>query len=165
MGVQSGYGFIHYALNPEGVAAALKAVETMNKASLDLVTYECSLSHGLRGHLASSSYNSSIPANPSTAFFPSKNVYASSDSFQSHQVFPSRSPVTSNGFNRIPNNVFSFPEQHILHSNHARPSFGTESFQPSGYAPYNRYSGTNALNMNDGARNQHSFNSYYTQKF
>jgi hypothetical protein len=55
MGIQTGYGFIHYALNDLGVSAAMEAVNEMTGIILDLVTYECTVSHGLRNYLLNNS--------------------------------------------------------------------------------------------------------------
>jgi hypothetical protein len=57
MGMQTGYGFIHYALNDLGVSAALEAVSEMTGIILDLVTYECTVSHGLRNYLLNNPKN------------------------------------------------------------------------------------------------------------
>lgn len=52
MQVQSGYGFVHYALTPEGIRSALMAVQNIHRKCIDQVTYDCSISRSLQEHLA-----------------------------------------------------------------------------------------------------------------
>lgn len=49
--VQSGYGFVHYRLNDEGINAALTAISSINHTMRDNITFECSISHGLENYL------------------------------------------------------------------------------------------------------------------
>jgi hypothetical protein len=93
-GLQSGYGFIHFPLTTEGVNSALEAVTKMNRNSLDNVSYECTVSHGLRNFLISK--NIPLPSNMST-HSPSPSV--SSSSAPSPLVSPRQmtpSPAPSN---------------------------------------------------------------------
>jgi hypothetical protein len=48
MHCQKGYGFVHFAFTPEGTAAAIKCCDEMHNATVDGVTYKCSISHRLR---------------------------------------------------------------------------------------------------------------------
>jgi hypothetical protein len=59
--VQSGYGFVHYSLTPEGIESALQAVQVMNRRTVETVGYECSISHGLKKVLE---HGRSSPASP-----------------------------------------------------------------------------------------------------
>lgn len=45
--IQNGYGFVHYALTPEGVQSAVTATKAIHQVTIDRVTYDCSLSHAL----------------------------------------------------------------------------------------------------------------------
>eukprot|EP01039_Chlorochromonas_danica_P000455 gene455-492_t len=49
--VQNGYGFVHYAFTPDGVRSALTAVQCLHQVTIDRVTYDCSISHGLQQYL------------------------------------------------------------------------------------------------------------------
>lgn len=46
-GQQSGYGFIHYALDDLGVSAAVRAVDSVNESTIESIYFRCSVSHGL----------------------------------------------------------------------------------------------------------------------
>jgi hypothetical protein len=45
--VQTGYGFIHFPLTPDGIASSLQAVNCMNGFVLDAVKYSCKVSRTL----------------------------------------------------------------------------------------------------------------------
>jgi hypothetical protein len=45
---------VHFVLNEKGISSALEAVNAIHKATHNLVTYECSISHGLRNFLSNS---------------------------------------------------------------------------------------------------------------
>ena len=45
---QKGYGFVHFAYSPEGVAAAVKCCDELHDSTVDQVQYKCSISHRLR---------------------------------------------------------------------------------------------------------------------
>lgn len=49
--IQNGYGFVHYAMNQEGVQAAVNAVNSLHQVTIDKVTYDCSISHALKQYL------------------------------------------------------------------------------------------------------------------
>ncbi len=53
--MQTGYGFVHYALNQPGISSAYAAVQSTNQVAYGSVTYESSFSHSLRDYIASSS--------------------------------------------------------------------------------------------------------------
>jgi hypothetical protein len=46
-GEQTGYGFIHYPLTPEGVGAAVQAANVICQLFVDHVLYDCCLTHSL----------------------------------------------------------------------------------------------------------------------
>jgi hypothetical protein len=48
MHCQKGYGFVHFAFTAGGTAAAIKCCDEMHNATVDGVTYKCSISHRLR---------------------------------------------------------------------------------------------------------------------
>jgi hypothetical protein len=48
---QSGYGFVHFPLDKEGIASAIQATETMNGNELNSVAFHCSVSHGLTRYI------------------------------------------------------------------------------------------------------------------
>jgi hypothetical protein len=56
MHCQKGYGFVHFAFTPEGTAAAIKCCDEMHNATVDGVTYKCSISHRLRHALTGPSH-------------------------------------------------------------------------------------------------------------
>ena len=47
IGAQTGYGFVHYSLDKEGVLASMLAVEAMNGVVVDGVRFTCSVSKSL----------------------------------------------------------------------------------------------------------------------
>lgn len=49
--MQNGYGFVHYAFSPDGIRSALTAVQCLHQVTIDRVTYDCSISHGLQQYL------------------------------------------------------------------------------------------------------------------
>ena len=49
--MQSGYGFVHYDLNDEGVSAALRAVQSVHGKTINQVLYEVTVTHGLKTFL------------------------------------------------------------------------------------------------------------------
>jgi hypothetical protein len=86
--VQSGYGFVHFSLTPEGIESALQAVQVMNRRTVETVGYECSISHGLKKvleHGRSSPASSPPPMNHSfrreKTPFPSTNTSSSMGHF------------------------------------------------------------------------------------
>jgi RNA recognition motif-containing protein len=60
-GGQSGYGFVHFPLNAEGVAAAIEATHVLCQILIDEVLYDCCLTHSLETFLKEnySSYSNS----------------------------------------------------------------------------------------------------------
>ena len=50
-GSKEGYGFVHYANTPEGIAAAINAAHNMNDVTIDGVLYKVGLSKSLRKKL------------------------------------------------------------------------------------------------------------------
>jgi hypothetical protein len=64
MQVQSGYGFVHYALTPEGIRSALMAVQNVHRKCIDQVTYDCSISRSLQEHLSMTNSLSNIVSIP-----------------------------------------------------------------------------------------------------
>lgn len=52
MSVQNGYGFVHYPLTPEGINAALNAVQSLHQVTINQITYDCSISNQLNQILA-----------------------------------------------------------------------------------------------------------------
>jgi hypothetical protein len=56
--LQKGYGFVHFAFTPEGVAAAIKCCEDMHNATIDKVTYKCSISHRLKQSMGGGGHSS-----------------------------------------------------------------------------------------------------------
>ena len=52
MHFQKGYGFVHFAYTPEGMAAAMKCCDLMHNTTIDKVTYNCNISHRLRHSLS-----------------------------------------------------------------------------------------------------------------
>jgi hypothetical protein len=53
--VHSGFGFIHYELDPEGVRSALMAIEYMNERMVDQISLGCTVSHGLETYMKNTS--------------------------------------------------------------------------------------------------------------
>jgi hypothetical protein len=53
--VHSGFGFIHYELDPEGVRSALMAIEFMNERVVDQISLGCTVSHGLETYMKNTS--------------------------------------------------------------------------------------------------------------
>jgi hypothetical protein len=52
--VHSGFGFIHYELQPLGVRSALAAIENMHERVVDGISLGCTVSHGLENYLKNS---------------------------------------------------------------------------------------------------------------
>eukprot|EP00599_Poterioochromonas_sp_BG-1_P007941 CAMPEP_0173150624 /NCGR_PEP_ID=MMETSP1105-20130129/11077_1 /TAXON_ID=2985 /ORGANISM="Ochromonas sp., Strain BG-1" /LENGTH=381 /DNA_ID=CAMNT_0014065807 /DNA_START=91 /DNA_END=1236 /DNA_ORIENTATION=+ len=52
VGIQSGYGFVHFQLNEEGIRSAMLATEQVHNSMIQRVRYQCRLSHGLKKYLA-----------------------------------------------------------------------------------------------------------------
>lgn len=61
MGIQSGYGFVHFPLTEEGINAASHAVEKIHNQTIQWVRYQCRFSHGLKKLLAALSLPPPIP--------------------------------------------------------------------------------------------------------
>jgi hypothetical protein len=53
--VHSGFGFIHYELDPEGVRSALTAIEFMHERVVNGISLSCTVSHGLETYLKNTS--------------------------------------------------------------------------------------------------------------
>lgn len=53
MGIQSGYGFIHFSLTDEGIQSALAAVDEVNHTVINFISFECTVTHGLKTYLFS----------------------------------------------------------------------------------------------------------------
>eukprot|EP01040_Poterioochromonas_malhamensis_P002156 gene2156-2297_t len=51
---QSGYGFVHYPITPEGINAAFRAATELQDTTVDEVNYKSSLSHKLAGYIEQS---------------------------------------------------------------------------------------------------------------
>jgi hypothetical protein len=62
--VHSGFGFIHYELQPLGVRSALAAIENMHERVVDGISLGCTVSHGLENYLKNSNSNSSFGGQP-----------------------------------------------------------------------------------------------------
>jgi hypothetical protein len=75
--IQNGYGFVHFALTPEGVRSAVNATNAIHQVTIDRVTYDCSLSHALEQIVAG---EVSPPQGSPVPFSPSKHRVGSSTS-------------------------------------------------------------------------------------
>jgi hypothetical protein len=59
---QSGFGFIHYSSQREGIAAAFQAAKTLYDERIDNVNYTCKISHALEKFLVSDRVAQAAPA-------------------------------------------------------------------------------------------------------
>lgn len=97
MRVQNGYGFVHFAFSPDGIRAALTAVQCLHQVTIDRVTYDCSISYALQQYL--------IAVNDPT-LVPSRTTHPGLSSTSSPQTggapFPGDMINTNNSYSSMP---------------------------------------------------------------
>jgi hypothetical protein len=119
MGTQTGYGFIHYSLTHDGVSSVSQAVDTMNGITFDFVSYECTITHGLRNYLLNN-FESFPQHTLNHSFFGRGGATSAASPRQLHADYPPQPPqpttLTSTGTSWIPSTSHSLPRNYPYRS-------------------------------------------------
>ena len=111
LGVQSGYGFVHFELSEGGIQSALAAVEEINRVKvINEISFECALTHSLKTHLLSRRSSEGRASTSGTAAgmiptMPSSSRYDGGSTFQ---------PMNANmGVNPLPRDTNRSPNMNM----------------------------------------------------
>lgn len=137
LGIHSGYGFVHYPMNDDGIRSALMAIDQLNHNTVNNVSFECTMSHGLKTYMLSLTHNARTRLN-----LPADRIFAMLGSDHGNSVV--NNAVSQPLETRLP--VTAFPKQvsPLVHSNQQM----SESFTYGGSSksPFPRPQ-TDALNQ------------------
>jgi len=146
---QSGYGFVHYSINPDGVQAAVVAAQNLHDTTIDDVNYKTSISHSLNKFLVE---DMGIPQ--STLPPPAPSIFSNSHS-NNHvpQSYRNTDPYQEDPYHVPPNNMYPHYNSSHRGMEQSKPYRSTAN---NGYYPQqNMYSNNYYDNRNpNGLYNQ-----------
>jgi len=111
--IHSGFGFIHYDLDPTGVQSALNAIEMIHEKTIDGISFGCTISHGLETYLKNAAFHQPTTAlneqqaprgnmNPLLPPTPAGSLKFRNPSWSSASMSPSQSSSSRSSFTSTP---------------------------------------------------------------
>eukprot|EP01040_Poterioochromonas_malhamensis_P009484 gene9484-10299_t len=187
--IQNGYGFVHYALTPEGVQSAITATKAIHQVTIDRVTYDCSLSHALEmivgPEVAAEIYAPKPPQTTQVNLSTYENQGGVRNLMGSGNLSPPPPPELNTGFGAMANSIPKpppittvnqqlppLPPHHYGHHHQSHNSGlpfphedlekrGLKSFSPPGYSP----SGSSPRAFSPSGGSASVLQSYYNNEY